>query len=457
MEISDLKKWFEEHQEEITRDFFHFLEYPTIATDATYDADCLACANWLKEYLEDIGLEVTLWETPSQPIVFAEHCKAGKKRPTLLLYHHYDVQPVDPLELWETPPFEPTVRNGKVYARGAQDNKGQCFYSITAIKALFSLAKTFNFNLKVFIEGEEESGSEGTKKGIEEHAEKLKSDYLLVIDAGIPDAKTPAITLGNRGIITSEIKIRIANGDLHSGMFGGIALNPNRILARVLSSLWDDEGKIAIPTFYDDVKEYSEEELAKLDLEIDGEDLKKKFDLKVFAPEPGFTIGQSSSIRPTVEINGMSGGYAGEGFKTVLPSVANAKISCRLVKNQDPQRIMQILKKHLLSQVPKGVDVEIICDQWAPAFFCSPDADIAKLAKISYEEVMNKPCQNLVSGGSIPIVTMLAEASEAETILMGFGLDTDQMHAPNEHFGLDRFALGFLTMGRIFSKLNEQS
>ncbi|NGX38449.1 MAG: Succinyl-diaminopimelate desuccinylase [Chlamydiae bacterium] len=267
MSLSAWENWFSNHREKIFQDFFHFLTFKSIGTDPTFDRDTKACASWLAEYLKECGMETALWETSGQPVVFATHCKA-ENRPTLLVYQHYDVQPVDPLELWESDPFEPTVRDGKVYARGAQDNKGQCFYSITAIKALLELCGELNFNLKLFIEGEEERGSEGTRAAIEAKKEELKCDYMLAIDSTIPDAETPAITLGLRGIITMEITCKGADVDMHSGALGGVAYNPIRALATALSTCWNSSGKVAIPHFYDAVEEMSEDEAKNFVLEM---------------------------------------------------------------------------------------------------------------------------------------------------------------------------------------------
>ncbi|NGX38769.1 MAG: Succinyl-diaminopimelate desuccinylase [Chlamydiae bacterium] len=456
LDLAASKKWFAENREPILSDYFDFLRFKTIATDPAYHDECQKCAEWLVSYLQGIGLEATLWETSGQPVVFASHLEAGEARPTLLVYHHYDVQPIDPLELWKSDPFEPTIRDNKVYARGAQDNKGQCFYSIAAIKALLQSAKEIGFNLKVFIEGEEESGSSGTKDVFASRQQELKSDYLLVVDSGIPAKGVPAITLGMRGIITAEVKARGSNEDLHSGTFGGIVYSPLRALTEALSSLWDPSGKITIPGFYDDVKDYSKEELELIDTEVDQNRLQKEAGLRAFAPEPGYTIGQSGSIRPTVEINGLSGGYTGEGFKTVIPAVASAKISCRLVSEQNPEKVAASLKEYLLGKFPKGMEVEVEIDQGAAPFRCNQNSPIAKVAATAYEEVMGKPCKSIMGGGSVPIVSELAKATGAESLAIGYGLDSDLIHAPNEHFGLDRFELGFLTMGRIFSRLYEE-
>lgn len=457
MQIGEWKKWFSQNREAIFQDFFAFLRFKSIGTDPEFDEDTSACARWLVDYLKKIGLDTELWQSPGQPVVFAENTKAGKDRPTLLIYHHYDVQPVDPLELWKSDPFEPSVKNGQVFARGAQDNKGQCFYSITAVRALLETTKKLGFNVKLFIEGEEESGSVGTIDILQKKKDRLKSDYLLVVDSGIPGPGIPAITLGIRGILTLEIDVRTANSDLHSGSMGGIAYNPIRALAHAFSQCWDESGRIAIPHFYDNVEELSEEEKKQYHLRMDEKKIKEKFGLRALAPEPGFSIGESVSIRPTFEINGISGGYAGEGFKTVLPAVSHAKVSCRLVPHQDPEVIFQNFDKHFREQFPFGIEVKVKKEQGEKAFRCDPNSLIAKHAIKGYEEVLKKPCQLMLMGGSIPITPKLVDVTKAEAVMMGYGLDDDNIHAPNEHFGLDRFEQGFLTMGRIFEEFNAEN
>ncbi len=454
MELAELKKWFSTNREAILDDLFTFLRFKSIATDPQYDEDTKKCAAFLVSYLNEIGLEAMSWETSKQPVIFAKNTAAGKDRPTLLIYHHYDVQPVDPLDLWESNPFKPTIREGKVYARGAQDNKGQCFYTITALKALLEESKSLNFNLKLFIEGEEESGSTGTLEIIKQKKEELQSDYLLVVDCGIPGPDIPAITLGMRGILTMDLEVRTADSDMHSGSMGGVAYNPIRALSHALAKCWDENGKIAIPHFYDEVQDLSPEEKKAFDFIMDEKMVRKEFGLKALCPDPGYLIGESVSIRPTLEINGINGGYTGEGFKTVLPAVATAKISCRLVPDQDPEKIFASLKKHLENHLPEGAVLTIVKEQGSSAFRCNVHSLIAKRAAKAYEEVMGKPCKSILGGGSIPIVGELAKASGADVVAMGYGLDSDHMHAPNEHFGLDRFEQGFLTIGNLLEQFH---
>lgn len=454
LSIEQLKEWYKTHQQEILEDFFTFLRFPSISTDPHFKEHIHKAAHWLCDYMQGIGLEAQLWETPGHPVVFGTYERAGKDRPTLLIYHHYDVQPVDPLELWTTPPFEPTIRQNQVYARGAVDNKGQCFYSLTALKACLSLAKELNVNLKFFIEGEEESGSSGTSTLLKKKQAELKADYLLVVDFDIPSKTSPGVTVGMRGLVAMEVECENSSTDLHSGTHGGIALNPNRALATLLSGMWDEKGRVQIPGFYDDVQPLSKESLAKVDMAFDQELYQKKFGVHAFCPEEGYSLKESNGLRPVLEINGMSGGYTGPGFKTVIPSKAHAKISCRLVPAQDPEKVFQSIKKYFESNAPKGLKIKLTAKGGAPAYRSELNSSIVKTVNFAYEEVFGTPSQYLFCGASVPIIVELANLSQAEVAMMGVGLAEDDIHAPNEHFGLDRFELGYLTMGRILSRLS---
>lgn len=449
--LSDLKSWYQKNFQQILRDYFKFLSFPSISTDPAHQKDVNATAQWLQSYLLNIGMDTTLWETKGHPIVFAQNLKAGPLRPTVLIYHHYDVQPVDPLELWKTGPFQPEERDGKVYARGASDNKGQCFYTLTALKAL----KELNVNVKLFIEGEEECGSEGTIAVLAEKKEALKADYLLVVDGGIPNKETPAINLGLRGILAMEVICLNSKIDLHSGVFGGVALNPNRVLVELLGKLWDGDGKVAVPGFYDEVERFSEKQKNVFNQECDPDHFRKNFGIKAFHKEKGYSLWESSVMRPTLEINGISGGYAGAGFKTVIPSKAVAKISCRLVSKQDPEKISQQIETFLKDQAPQGIDLQVISDHGGKPFLTDPGTKIVEIASSAYAEVFQKPCQKVLCGASVPIVADLCAASQAEAIVMGVSLVDDDIHAPNEHFNLECFEKGFLVMGTILNRLGE--
>ena len=455
LNVAQLSQWFNVNRARILEDFFTFLAFQSISTDRAYQKEIRRTAEWLESYLKSIGLEVVLWETPGHPVIFASHLQAGPSRPTLLIYNHYDVQPVDPLELWKSDPFKPEIRGDSVYARGASDNKGQCFYTITAIKAVLQMARSLNLNIKLFIEGEEEAGSNGTFHILRQKKAELKADHLLIVDAGMLDATTPAVTVGMRGLVTLEVECRNASIDLHSGIHGGIALNPNRALAQLLATLWDKEGRIAIAHFYDAVQPISTEALSLLDLSFDLEQYKQTFGVKAFCPEKGYSLKESNWLRPSLEINGICGRYIGPGFKTVIPSKASAKLSCRLVSGQDPDQVCAQIERHLRLHVAQGVELKVKFHQMAKAFYTSSQCLIATIAASCCEEIFKKSCRFILCGASVPIVVDLADVSEADTIAIGLGLEGDDIHAPNEHFSLDRFERGFLMMGRILSNLAE--
>jgi acetylornithine deacetylase/succinyl-diaminopimelate desuccinylase-like protein len=457
MQTSIFANWYRDHQEEILRDFFAFLRFPSISTNRKYEKDLRDNANWLCEYMQKIGLTVDLWETAHFPVVFGSYLKAGPNRPTLLIYHHYDVQPADPLDLWHNDPFEPVLKKNSVYARGASDNKGQCFYSLTALKAYLELSDRIGVNIKIIIEGEEESGSRGIQGILNMRREELKADYLIIADAGISHIESPAITLGMRGIISLEIACKNSFIDLHSGIHGGIALNPNRVLAALLANIWEPSGRVAIPHFYDDVQPITQERKKSLDLTFNQDAYIREFGVHAFAHEEGYSLKEANCLRPNLEINGMWGGYIEPGFKTVIPSVAHAKISCRLVPDQDPQEIARNIVEYFKKHVPPGMEISAEIKEGCRAFTCSPNSEIAKTAVLAYEEVFAKPCAYIACGATVPIIPDLAAASQAETILMGVALSTDNIHAPNEHFSMDCFKLGFLVMTNILQRLSQKT
>lgn len=452
--LEQFKKWFKENYKKTLEDFFTFLRFPSISTDPQYAPDSRRTAEWLVQFMNQMGLKTTLWETPGLPVVFGSHLEAGPDKPILLIYHHYDVQPVDPLELWKSDPFKPVIQDNQVFARGASDNKGQCFYSLVALKAFLQLSKEIGFNIKVFIEGEEESGGRGTTAILQQRQKELKADHLLVIDFDIPSVATPGITLGMRGIITLNVECANSKIDLHSGTHGGIALNPNRVLASLIAGMWDKEGQIQLPHFYDDVIPLPPEQLARVDMSFDQAEYQKNFGVRAFCSEKGYSIKEANWLRPTLEINGMWGGYTGQGFKTVIPAKAFAKISCRLVPNQNPNKIAETIISYMKKEAPKGIEIHAEVHHGAPAFRSKIDSSIVKTTALAYEEVFGRPCKYLFCGASVPIVVDLARASQAEVAMIGVALAEDDIHAPNEHFGLDRFELGYLIIGRILSRLN---
>lgn len=452
--MESFKKWYQDNKQKIQEDFFTLLKFESISTDPTYHPKCIDCANWLKNLIEEIGLKSELIQTSTLPIVYAEDLSSSG--PTLLIYGHYDVQPVDPLNLWKSPPFEPTIRDGQVYARGAIDNKGQHFYTLMAIKAFKELNKEFPINIKVCLEGEEEAGSHGFIEELPKLKEKLRADYLIVPDVDLIDEMTPTITFGARGMLAFEIELTGSNTDLHSGSHGGLAYNPNRALSELLAKLWDKDGRVTIEGFYDDVKELTSSEKEHLTMTFDREKYSKEFGIKAFSGEKGYSPSEANWIRPTIEINGISGGYTGKGFKTVIPAVAKAKISCRLVADQDPKKIQSKLHAFFEKNVHPGIDLKIHFYDGARASRGSFNSKIAKALSKSLCEVFDgKKVANIFAGGSIPIVADLAKATGSEPVLMGMGLFSDNIHAPNEHFGLDRFEKGFLTIAKTIDLLGK--
>ena len=446
----------EKKKQEALQEYLTFLSFQSISTDPQYKPHVTACANWLTEWIKKHhGFEVEQWPTSGNPIIFAKNKNPNPQLPTLLIYNRYDVQPVDPLEEWHSPPFQPTIKNGEVYARGAQDNKGQCFYVLQALKAMMQKNQPLPINIKLCIEGEEECASKSLAEILKDkkRREQLKSDYLVIVDMGLQDKNTPAVTLGVRGLVTMGIHVQGSSTDLHSGSQGGIVYNPLHALVEILSNLRDSNGKITIPGFYDDVLEMSPEEKAQIALKFDSAAYEKMFGAKAEGGEKQFTPLERAWMRPTLEINGISGGYSGEGFKTVIPAKAHAKISCRLVPNQDPAKIGNLVTEHIKKLAPKGVKIDVEVYGGGKAIRANPSSPVVKAFAKAYEELFKKPCEYIYSGGSIPIVTELAEASESEVILMGFGLPDDQIHAPNEHFGLDRLEKGQFVVYRAIELL----
>lgn len=445
--LDQLRHSYKQSEAKALEAFQKFLSFPSISSEAEYTPHLLDCAGWLREKMNSLGLTTQLWKTSGHPILFGEDLSAGPSKPTLLIYNHYDVQPVDPLELWKSPPFEPAIRNGQIYARGAQDNKGQCFYVMQALKLLREKNGGYPINIKWLIEGEEETGSEGLEGILAEKSQELKADYLAIVDLGIPGPNIPAITLGTRGILTMDIVVRGSNTDLHSGVHGGIVFNPIHALVHILSSCRDKEGKITVPGFYDSVSPINDREKERLFLDFDEKEYHQAFGALPTGGETRLTPFERAWTRPTLEINGIHGGYTGDGFKTVIPAQASAKISCRLVPRQDPKQIGPLVAEYLKSLAPEGIEVEVNVHPGSGSA-CRSNIRSKGVQAFSkaYEEVFGQPISYTYEGGSIPIINALSEASGSEVILLGLGLADDYMHAPNEHFGIDRLEKGALIM-----------
>jgi acetylornithine deacetylase/succinyl-diaminopimelate desuccinylase-like protein len=422
------------------KQLFTFLSFPSISTDSTHKQDVRNCANWIIEKLTSNGLTTHLHETPGHPIVVAKN-QHKPNRKTVLIYGHYDVQPVDPLELWQTPPFSPQIRNGRIWARGATDNKGQMLAHILGTEKTIQQNGELPVNL---FEGEEEIGSPNLAPFLEKHKADLACDIIAISDTGMVAPNTGTLGYGLRGIACCEIKITGPARDLHSGLFGGAVANPATAIARLVASLHHPDGSVAIDGFYHDVtplEPWERDMWAQVPGVSDQDFLKVTGSPATFG-EPGFTSAERVSARPTVEINGIGGGYQGEGSKTVIPSQAFAKISCRLVPNQDPQQILQLLKTHLEAHCPPGVKLEIETGHDGKPYHCDPHSPFGKAAQRALKRTFPGEPMLIREGGSIPIVQAFREILGTDTLLLGLALSDAQIHSPNENFPIENFEAG---------------
>lgn len=446
--LQTLDAYFSENREKHLEELFEFLRIPSISSLSEHKQDMQTAAQWLADKLQQLNIEnVSIDQTEGHPVVYGEWLHAEGK-PTILFYGHYDVQPVDPLHLWESEPFSPVIRDNKLFARGASDDKGQVFMHLKMIEALFATEGTLPVNVKFIYEGEEEIGSPNLPAYVEANKEKLSADLILISDTGLYAPGKPAVCYGLRGLTGVQIDVRGAKGDLHSGLYGGGVQNAIHALTEILASFRDEHGTIQVEGFYDKVLPLTEEERqAYQDLNFDEEALKEEIGVKELFGEEGFTYLEQTWARPTLEINGVFGGFSGEGIKTVLPAEAGAKITCRLVPDQDPNEIVALLKAHIEKHKPKGVDVTVSeFDKGAP--YLTPfDHPLIQAAGRSYERVYNVPTAFTRGGGSIPIVAAFDEILALPVVLMGFGLNSENFHAPNEHFHLENFDKGLRVLG----------
>jgi acetylornithine deacetylase/succinyl-diaminopimelate desuccinylase-like protein len=448
------KKLFRAQETEFLDEYFTFLRFPTISADPAFRPQIRECAKWLELLLSERGFQVELWNEDDAPIVFASYDRAGPDKPTLLIYNHYDVQPVDPRELWHHDPFLPHKDGNQIFARGAQDNKGQCFYVLSALSSYLKHEKKLPINVKWIIEGEEESGSAGLSKVLNEKKDKLKSDYLLVVDLGMRQAHIPAITLGTRGLVSLEVEVKGTRADLHSGSHGGLAYNPLHALSELIASLRDHRGVIQVPGFYDNVSRLNAEELSKINFNFNEAEYKEHFGAVPTGGEKGFSPLQRGWLRPTVEVNGMGGGYQGPGAKTVIPAIAHAKLSCRLVPDQDPKQIAELIKNYLEALAPHGIVVNVTINEgMGRPVRTKHDAKIVKALEKACEDVYWQKCEYILEGASIPIVSEFADCLDTEIALFGLGLANDNIHSPNESFSWDRIEKGFLVISKTLDEL----
>ena len=395
-----------------------------------------------------------VYETEGNPVAYGEKI-IDPALPTVLVYGHMDVMPVDPIELWDTKPFEPVIKDGKIWARGADDDKGQAFMHAKAFEYLMKSGK-LNCNVKFMIEGEEEIGSPSLPKFCRDHKDMLKADVILVSDTSMIGRDIPSITTGLRGLAYWQVEVTGPNADLHSGIFGGAVANPINVLCKLIADMQDEKGHITIPGFYDDVLEVTAEERAKMaKAPFNLENYKKSLDIKEVKGEEGFTTNERTGIRPTFDVCGIWGGYTGEGAKTVLPSKAYAKISCRLVPNQKHEKIAKLFKEYFESIAPDYVKVKVDYLHGGPSYVCPIDLPAYKAAEKAYEEVYGKQPVPVRSGGSIPIIATFEEVLGIKSVLMGFGLGSDAIHSPNENYPLEQFFNGITTIPLFYKYFGE--
>ncbi len=448
--MSDALLYAESHFDQFLDELKTLLRIPSVSTDPAYESELRKCADWMIAHLQQIGVEKTrLIETEGHPIVYGEHI-VDDARPTILIYGHYDVQPPDPLELWDSDPFEPVIRDGHIFARGASDDKGQMFILIKAIESIFKTRGSFPCNLKFLIEGEEECGSPNVMKYIEQHPELLQADVGLACDTAMISETQPAIVIGMRGLLYTEITLTGANRDLHSGTYGGAVENPAHVLARLVAGFHDESNLITLPGFYDDVLELSESERkALLEQPLNEKEWLGAVGVSGVKTEAGYSLAEAGTVRPTLDVNGMWSGYTGLGAKTIIPAKASAKISCRLVPNQHPDKIFASLQSYLKANVPETIQYELrrlgdgfpaVMDSEHPAMQSAIDA---------LKKTFGTPPYLVRGGGSIPVVATIKQLLNLDTIMIGFALESDRIHAPNENYGLERFRKGIAAAVRF--------
>ena len=450
------QEYINKNKEKFLAELFDLLKIPSVSADMKFKKNVLEAAQYLENNLKEIGAEnIQVFETQGHPIVYADKI-ISSNLPTILVYGHYDVQPADPYELWNTDPFIPIIKNtkihpqGAIFARGACDDKGQMFMHLKAFEAM-NKTNTLPCNVKFMFEGEEEVGSVNLEKFVRENTSMLKSDVVLVSDTGIINNQTPSICVGLRGLSYVEVEVTGPNRDLHSGLYGGGVANPINILSNMISSLHDNKGKINIPGFYDDVQEVSQEdrmEMAKAPFDLNY--FKDDLNVNEVLGETSYSTNERTSIRPSLDVNGIWGGYIGEGAKTVLPSKAYAKISMRLVPNQKSATITKLFQKHFQNIAPDCVKVKVTPHHGGEGVVIPTDFPAYIAAKKAMKTTFGKDPIPVRSGGSIPIVPMFEEVLGLKTILLGFGLDSDVIHSPNEHFGLFNFYKGIETIPHFY-------
>jgi acetylornithine deacetylase/succinyl-diaminopimelate desuccinylase-like protein len=452
-----IKNYIEKHNDRFLKELFDLLRIPSVSADSNFSDDVFEAAEFIKQKLLDAGAnKAEICATEGFPIVYGEKM-VDPSKPTVLVYGHYDVQPADPYDLWDSPPFEPVIRNDKIFARGACDDKGQMYMHVKALETMIN-NNELPCNVKFMIEGEEEVGSANLGKFIKANKEKLKADVVLVSDTSMIANDTPSITVGLKGLSYLQVEVTGPNRDLHSGIYGGAVANPINVLCSMIAQLHDENERINIPGFYDKVIELTAEERKEMgEAPFDIEAYKKALDIKEVCGEAGYTTLERASIRPTLDVNGIWGGYTGEGAKTVLPSKAYAKISMRLVPGQNSAEITALFTKHFKSLAPPCVSVKVENFHGGEPVVTPTDSIAYKAASRAMEATFGKKPIPIRSGGSIPIVALFEDVLGLKSILMGFGLDSDAIHSPNENYGLFNYFKGIETIPYFYKYFAELS
>ena len=459
--MKQITNYIAQHKDRFLNELIELLKIPSISADSAFSQDVINTAEVVEKALIDAGCDlVEICETDGYPIVYGEKI-IDPKLPTVLVYGHYDVQPPDPLDLWDSPPFEPVIKeteehpDGAIFARGASDDKGQMYMHVKALEFMVN-TNQLPCNVKFMIEGEEEVGSVNIAQYVANNKEKLKNDVILISDTGMISKEYPSITTGLRGLSYVEVELTGPNRDLHSGIFGGAVANPINVLTKMIAALHDENNHITIPGFYDKVEELSKEERAEMaKAPFDLEAYQNALDIDSIYGEKGYTTNERNSIRPTLDVNGIWGGYIGEGAKTVIASKAYAKISMRLVPHQDWEEIIELFTTYFESLAPKGIKVKVTPHHGGQGYVTPIDTIEYKAAAKAYETTFGKTPIPQRSGGSIPIVSLFEKELGSKTILMGFGLDSNAIHSPNEHFGLWYYYKGIETIPYFYKYFTE--
>ncbi len=451
--MQEVVDFIKKNKENYINELKEFLSIPSISTLPENKKDILRCAQFVSDKLKHAGMShVEIFKTEGHPIVYGEWLGAPGK-PTVLVYGHYDVQPVDPINLWDNPPFEPVIKDGKIFARGATDDKGQVYMHIKSVEAFFKTTGSLPLNIKYLIEGEEEIGSSNLESFINQYKDLLKCNAVLISDTALYEAGSPALTYGLRGIAYVEVEVTGPNRDLHSGEYGGAVANPINILADMISKLHDKNGRVTIPGFYDDVLKLTKKEKENFKkLKFSEKKFAKNLKVAELKGEKGFSTLERIWIRPTLDCNGIIGGFTGRGAKTVIPSKVSAKISMRLVPNQNSKKILKLFTKYIKEIAPKSVKVKVTSLQGGEPCLTPLTDKATTSASTAMEKTFGKKTIFIREGGSIPIVSEFSKNLKAPVVLMGLGLNSENLHSPNEHFNLNHFELGIISSANFLKE-----